>query len=657
MLTCRLLVGVHWLWLIWLMPVMAYGQLQPLPCDDSYYVFLVPHSNASTSEMYRMRLDAAGMPMYELVNADVGYRVTAAGYSVVDQYIYALDYNTKELLRIGAGGEVTVLGVPPNLNVDYEYLAGDTSPSGQRLHVVGHNTETGADETFFSIRLHTPDFTAGRVSLLSNYKPSLEDLAFDPFRGVLYGYDDTENKLVTLDPFSGQLFNHSFRSMNGVGRLGSLFFDTGGNLQAYGSSGGAEEGVFYNVNKLRGESERISDGPKGRFSDGCACPYRISTFKTVEPQRAFPCSEVTFQYTLVNHGGTAYSFIQFSDTLPSGLVITEIVEQPQTSTVTSGVGNNVLTLEEVDLILDTTIIIIKAEVQEDALPGSFASYGYMQELTQALGSIIRTDDPTTPAKLDPTTFEIAGGNDLQLDSQQRFDCNGGGITLSIGIRDAKYQWSTGDTTANLVVQMAGEYAVTVTTDCGVYADTVLVPEIPQLLTLAFDANLQVDAGQQLDVIPRLTTTRPLSYNWQSEETLACVDCPTLSVQPFKNTVYSLTISDEYACSLQDSVAVQVRPVRHLYFPDVFSPNNDGRNDTFYLQGMEGSATVRNLQIFDRWGAVLFEQNDIPLNASQEGWDGRSGGEQMEAGLYVWVAELAFPDGTTERFSGKVILVQ
>jgi len=633
------------------------GQSQPIPCDDSYYLFLVPHSNATTSSMYRITLDAAGIPNYELVNDDLGHWVTAAGYSIMDRQIYALDYNTLELLRIDARGNVTTLRVPPGLDTTNVFTAGETSAAGRRLFVIGRDAATGHDKTLFSVRLYAEDFSAGRVSILSDNQAALEDFAFDPVRGTLYGYDDTNNKLIWLDPLSGRVSDYFSRNMSGVGRLGSLFFDKKGALHAYGAAGGTEEGVYFNIDKLQGKPERVAEGPKGRFSDGCACPYRIRSFKTVSPQRAFPCSEVTIQYTVVNHAGTSYSYLQFSDTLPAELVITEIVEQPLTSTVTSGVGSNIFTLEDIDLLLDTNLITIKARVREGAVAGSYASSAYLQELSEGLGRVLPTDNPATPLSFDATAIEIMGGQDLQLENHQQFACDGGGFTLSTGIEGATYQWSTGDTTATLFVQTAGQYDVTVTTECGVYQDSIDIPTIPQPLTLEFDPLSPIETGQTIELIPRLTTQRSLLYHWQSEAALDCVDCPTLSVRPFRNMTYYLTISDEFGCMASDSVQVQVQAVRHMYFPDAFSPNNDGYNDVFYLQGLAGSATIEQFQVFDRWGNMLFETSDVPINAPQYGWDGRAEGRPLEAGTYVWVAQVAFPDGSTERFSGAVTLVK
>lgn len=76
----------------------------------------------------------------------------------------------------------------------------------------------------------------------------------------------------------------------------------------------------------------------------------------------------------------------------------------------------------------------------------------------------------------------------------------------------------------------------------------------------------------------------------------------------------------------------------LYIPNVFSPNGDGRNDSFRPE----TACVLNnfeLKIFDRWGRLLF-QSENP----EKGWDGTVNGEIQPNGSYVYLIQTSFLDG-------------
>ncbi|WP_343747364.1 gliding motility-associated C-terminal domain-containing protein [Fluviicola sp.] len=67
-----------------------------------------------------------------------------------------------------------------------------------------------------------------------------------------------------------------------------------------------------------------------------------------------------------------------------------------------------------------------------------------------------------------------------------------------------------------------------------------------------------------------------------------------------------------------------------HFPNAFSPNNDGENDTYFVK-VENIADFR-LIIFDDHNRLVFETND-----PKEAWDGRNqAGEEAPEGMYAAV---------------------
>ena len=93
----------------------------------------------------------------------------------------------------------------------------------------------------------------------------------------------------------------------------------------------------------------------------------------------------------------------------------------------------------------------------------------------------------------------------------------------------------------------------------------------------------------------------------------------------------------------------------MYLPNVFSPNLDGVNDLFIV---ETALAVQNfdMQIFDRWGGLLFRSSDI-----NNGWDGSARGRAMNPGVYAYMIRFEFVDGAGEiqafLQSGDVLLVR
>jgi len=103
--------------------------------------------------------------------------------------------------------------------------------------------------------------------------------------------------------------------------------------------------------------------------------------------------------------------------------------------------------------------------------------------------------------------------------------------------------------------------------------------------------------------------------------------------------------------------VFIKKDHEIYVPNVFSPNGDGINDKLTVYGNSQVTQINLLRIFDRWGEVLYEHNYFPPNEEVEGWDGRWYGQEMNPGVYIWIAEIQFNDGHIKPFSGEVTLIK
>ncbi|MBU0765622.1 MAG: gliding motility-associated C-terminal domain-containing protein, partial [Bacteroidetes bacterium] len=92
-------------------------------------------------------------------------------------------------------------------------------------------------------------------------------------------------------------------------------------------------------------------------------------------------------------------------------------------------------------------------------------------------------------------------------------------------------------------------------------------------------------------------------------------------------------------------------------PNVFTPNNDGKNDMFrpYCRTI---ATVHGL-IFNRWGKKVYEWDWVHTQPDHEnGWDGKVGTRDAAPGVYMYIIEATGIEGTEfEPIKGTVTLVR
>ena len=108
---------------------------------------------------------------------------------------------------------------------------------------------------------------------------------------------------------------------------------------------------------------------------------------------------------------------------------------------------------------------------------------------------------------------------------------------------------------------------------------------------------------------------------------------------------------------RDSIYIEVQKFRRFFAPTAFSPNQDGANDVFYINGGPEVAGIEKLSIYDRWGGRVFEVENIPASVRSVGWDGKFNGRGLNAGTYLWVAEILFIDGERINFSGDFVLMR
>jgi gliding motility-associated-like protein len=88
---------------------------------------------------------------------------------------------------------------------------------------------------------------------------------------------------------------------------------------------------------------------------------------------------------------------------------------------------------------------------------------------------------------------------------------------------------------------------------------------------------------------------------------------------------------------------------HIFFPNAFSPNNDGINDTYRVSGFG----VKNfsIRIYNRWGEMIYSSESF-----ENSWDGKFHGSYVEDGIYFYVAYAA--GNTVKRyFSGNIQILK
>ncbi len=111
------------------------------------------------------------------------------------------------------------------------------------------------------------------------------------------------------------------------------------------------------------------------------------------------------------------------------------------------------------------------------------------------------------------------------------------------------------------------------------------------------------------------------------------------------------------CAVYDTIYVTVVEEATMALPNVFTPNNDTRNDWFAAT-VSGVSDIK-VEVFDRWGTLIYngEQSGLaPAPQVIDLWDGKDKGKPATDGVYYYVVTAIGYDTKTYPMSGFVQLV-
>lgn len=205
------------------------------------------------------------------------------------------------------------------------------------------------------------------------------------------------------------------------------------------------------------------------------------------------------------------------------------------------------------------------------------------------------------------------------------------ITLCGGVIDDspdnyEYVWSTGETSSEIMVNEPGTYSVRVSNINGCYKDR-NVNVRPSSIATIVDINI-TDALQNNTISILVSGEGNYEYALDLNE-------PYQESATFENVtsgLHTVFVRDIDGCGINK------RLISVIGFPKYFTPNNDGINDRWQVNGINAQFQPKStIYIFDRMGKLLKE-----LDPLSSGWDGTFIGKHMPSDDY-WFS-ISLQDG-------------
>ena len=240
------------------------------------------------------------------------------------------------------------------------------------------------------------------------------------------------------------------------------------------------------------------------------------------------------------------------------------------------------------------------------------------------------------------------------------------INNTITDPNATYFWDFGDSTTSTLANPShqysgvGQYTVTlqVTSSFGCFAEFTY----PNMITVSespvADFTYANEKGGGTDPLQFNSTIQFTDQSIEATEWIWNFGDGFSSNEKDPRHTYSeageylirLTVLNQYGCPSTKEALILVTP---FFIPNAFTPDNDGKNDAFFNINFEMNVASFELQVYDRWGQMVFKSDD-PAKA----WRGQySDGKPAAQGVYVYQFLIKDYNDIEHEYRGTVTLLR
>jgi len=213
----------------------------------------------------------------------------------------------------------------------------------------------------------------------------------------------------------------------------------------------------------------------------------------------------------------------------------------------------------------------------------------------------------------------------------------------------------------------GKYTLSVQDIKGCEVDLEVTVDQPEQILVTTGPDVEIELGGDTIIYFSYTPVKPgdqVIWSPPAEQ----IGPNTYKVSPGVTTTYTVTVVDSSGCT--NSAEVQVRVIRNInvWAPNIFSPvNRDGNNDFFNVWTSRGAEQVELLEVYDRWGNLVYrgvDGVDFNRNDPGTGWDGRfkygsneaGSGRPVVSGVYTWRAQVRWKDKSVTQHAGDITVL-
>ena len=205
-------------------------------------------------------------------------------------------------------------------------------------------------------------------------------------------------------------------------------------------------------------------------------------------------------------------------------------------------------------------------------------------------------------------------------------CDGDSLRVTASSSVNNYLWSTGDTLDNITIKTAGNYKVISATS----NDCITIDSVEVIVDPGPTANAGVDTTVTFGDTVRLMGSGGQVYSWEPSTYLDNPDVSNPKVKPTESITYVLKVTNNNGCVDFDTIIVTVDRNIGARVTNLFTPNNDGVNDTWDISDVPGIDDARVI-VLNRWGWEVLNTTEY-----EHDWNGEYEGKPLPEGTYVYM---------------------
>ncbi len=217
------------------------------------------------------------------------------------------------------------------------------------------------------------------------------------------------------------------------------------------------------------------------------------------------------------------------------------------------------------------------------------------------------------------------------------------------------QWQATPLFENL---SGGSFQVTAldANDCQVQEVLLIHAPAQLIVNLGDDQTIPLGDSAIIQAVVNIPYDSLATINWSGVVDPNCAQCLTQSFVPLLTSTFSITVSNLFGCVDTDDMQIFVDRSSEMYVPNVFSPNDDQINDLFLISSRQYAQEITLIEIFDRWGNLVFRDEHFQANDTEHAWNGKWNGQPLNPGVFVYKITFQSPDGQLQVRFGNVTIV-